>query len=187
MSRSVVADEASRRAAEEARRQTLRGHLAARDAHTREREQRSGQHRALGPGQGVLAALAQAGVRLTHEQRLAIDKVLRAHPELKTLPCTPAGAAERLMAHGIHFTDAQLALVAEEGSISGLRRLESGFEARIEDVTPATARRRSAGLPVQTRTVLELAAPPRWRLWLLALKRWLKPSPPRARLVPRRS
>lgn len=126
MSVSVVGEAAVRRAAEEARR-SGRSRLATDDA----ARNSSREHRAYRPGGvgvGVLAALAQAGIRLTLEQRRGIDRLLRVHTELATQPFTPGGAVERLVLHGIHFTDRQLELVAEDTTVSGFRRLESNFE-----------------------------------------------------------
>jgi hypothetical protein len=125
MSVSVVGDAAIRRAAEDARR-SGRTRLSTDDATKNSQEHKA--YKPSAPGVGVFAALAQAGIRLTLEQRRAIDRVIRVHVELATALFTPSGAVERLLMHGIQFTDRQLELVADERSVSGFRRLESGFE-----------------------------------------------------------
>ena len=124
MSVSVVGEAAIRRAAEQARR-SGRSRLSTDDLHD---SQEHRAHQPARPGVGVLAALAQAGIRLTLDQRRGIERVIRVHIELATQPFTPSAAVERLLMHGIHFTDHQLELVADERSVSGFRRLESGFE-----------------------------------------------------------
>jgi hypothetical protein len=126
MSVSVVGEAAVRRAAEDARR-SGRSRLATDDA----ARNSSREHRAYRPGGvgvGVLAALGQAGIRLTLEQRRGIERLMRAHSELATQPFTPGGAVERLVLHGIHFSDRQLELVTDDTTVTGFRRLESNFE-----------------------------------------------------------
>ena len=125
MSLSVVGEAAVRRAAEQAWR-SGRARLATDDATRNSQEHRA--HTPARPGVGVLAALTQAGIRLTLEQRRAIDRVIRIHVELANQAYTPSAAVERLLMHGIQFTDRQLECVSDERSVSGFRRLESGFE-----------------------------------------------------------
>ncbi len=122
---SAVADAALLRATEQARRGG-RARLSTEDSTHNSKEHQA--HKPGASGIGVFAALAQAGIRLTLEQRRAINRVVRVHVELGTALFTPSGAVERLLMHGIQFTDRQLELVADERSVSGFRRLESGFE-----------------------------------------------------------
>ena len=123
---SVVAEAALHRVTQNARKHAVR--VAPDDATGQSREHPAHKPGAAAPGVGVLAALAQAGIRLTLDQRRAIDKVVKAHPELRTCPFTPARAVERLMTHGIHFSDRQLERVSDETTVSGMRRLESAFD-----------------------------------------------------------
>jgi hypothetical protein len=122
---SVVAEAAIRRVAKKAREQGL-GRIATDDATRQSREHPA--HRPSSAGAGVLAALAQAGIRLSTDQRRTIDRLLRTHPELGTCHFTPGRAVERLIAHGVHFTDRQLEQVSDETTVGGLRRSESAFD-----------------------------------------------------------
>lgn len=122
---SAVTEGALHRVTQNARKHAVR--VAPDDATKQSRE-----HPAFKPGAaagvGVLVALAQAGIRLTLDQRRLIDRLMKAHPELRTCPFTPARAVEKLMAHGVHFSDRQLELVSDEATVTGLRRLESAFD-----------------------------------------------------------
>jgi len=115
--------------------------LTTEDATRRQRERRRQVAR------GVYAALAAAGIRLTLAQKRAVDAVVRRHPELLSMELSPPAAVERLIEHGVEFSDAQLALVADEGTVSGLKRVSSTFEALKPE------RRR-------TTAVTEVPAPP---------------------------
>ncbi len=124
---SVVAEAALHRVTQNARRHTVR--VAPDDATKQSREHPAYRPAdSAAPGVGVLAALKQAGIRLTLDQRRAVDRVVKTHPELATCPFTPARAVERLMTHGIHFSDRQLAQVSDETTVSGMRRLASSFD-----------------------------------------------------------
>lgn len=123
MALTALAESLERHAVDAQLRRQAGTRLTAEDAARRQRERRSKRMR------GVYAALAIAGIRLTLEQKRAIDRVVRAHPELSSMDLSPPAAVERLIEHGVEFTDAQLALVVDEGSVSGLRRVSSVFEA----------------------------------------------------------
>lgn len=122
---SVVAEAAIRRVSREARRERL-SRITPDDATHDSREHAA--HRAAGVGTGVLAALAQVGMRLSTIQRAAIARLSRRHPELLSHPFTPNTAVEHLISLGVPFTDAQLELVSDECTVSGFRRIESAFE-----------------------------------------------------------
>src|SRR4051812_34578326 len=104
MSVHVLTQEAYRRAAENARRTATHGRITVDDSSKRSRQ-------GLSRLTGVLAALAQGCIWLTVDQRAKLDRLLRLHPELSTQTFTPEAAVARLTAHGIHFTDAQVAQV----------------------------------------------------------------------------
>lgn len=147
---SLVAEGAIRRIAKEARKAGL--HRVA----TGDTASRSYEHPAYRPpvassGRGVLVALAQAGIHLTDEQRLAVKRLMRSYPELAEHPFTPTTAVEHLILHGIQFTEAQLALVSDECSVS-VRYIRSGFDQpRTTGSNPAHQPRR--------RTTVELEQP----------------------------
>lgn len=123
---SVVAEAALHRVTQNARRHSVR--VAPDDATKQSREHPAHRPASEATATGVLAALAQAGIRLTLDQKRAIVRVIKSHPELGTGHFTPERAVERLALHGIHFTDRQLALVSDETTVSGMRRLESAFD-----------------------------------------------------------
>ena len=122
---SVVGEAAIRRVAKEARRERL-ARIAPDDATHESREHPA--YKPGGAGKGVLAALDRAGIRLSQTQRAAIARLLKFHPEMTTHPFTANTAIERLITLGVQFADAQLALVSDECTVSGFRRIQSGFE-----------------------------------------------------------
>jgi len=86
---NVIAQGALVKATEDARR-SGRARFSTEDATKDSQEHRA--HKPTRPGVGVFAALAQAGIRLTVEQRRSIDRVIRIHVELATQPMTPNAA-----------------------------------------------------------------------------------------------
>lgn len=121
---SVVAEGAIRRIAKEARKASV-GRISTDDATSGSREHPA--YKPAASATGVLVALAQAGIRLSEEQRLAIKRLMRLHPEMASHSFTANTAVEHLITHGIQFSDAQLKLVSSECSVS-VRYIRSGFE-----------------------------------------------------------
>jgi hypothetical protein len=166
MALHVLGDLLERQVGERLHRETASVKLSAEDATRRQRERRTKKSK------GVLAALAAAGVKLSSEQRAAIERVLRLHPELESIEMSPPVAVERLIAHGIVFTDEQLSLVVDEGSVSGIRAAYSKFE------TAPSAR---------TVMIPTLKRPTRWARWMSRLQAMFSASQPKTALANRRT
>lgn len=145
---SVVAEGAIRRVAKEARK-AARGRIGTDDATGRSYEHPAYRPAQPASGRGVLVALAQAGIHLSDEQRLAVKRLMRTHPELAEHPFTPTTAVEHLITHGIQFTAAQLALVSDECSVS-VRYIRSGFDQpRTTGSNPAHQPRRRTTVAIE--------------------------------------
>ncbi|MBS1148704.1 MAG: hypothetical protein H6Q89_402 [Myxococcaceae bacterium] len=157
---SVVGEAAIRRVAKEARKERL-SRIVPDDASHDSHEHAAYKPGAAAGGKGVLAALAQVGMRLSQVQRTAIARLLRLHPEMSAHPFTPSTAVEHLITHGVQFADAQLALVSDECTVSGFRRIQSGFD---------DCRTTASHVAYKPRTQTVLAAPePGFFAWLRRL------------------
>ena len=145
---AVVAEAAIRRIAKKARQEGL-NRISTDDAHDKTQEHPAYRPAAARAGKGVMAALAQAGIRLSPSQRSAVMKLLRQYPEMVLHPFTPSTAIERLITHGIVFADAQLAQADDECTVSGFRRIQSAFEdSRTTASHPAHRPRTTQSIPV---------------------------------------